>query len=80
MKTAPTTAAVGHMPFKGHRTQDQVPHDRDFPAYYDQLPWCPDEYKDQYRHLKRKCGFTADKARALIEEQMRLDTSRRAHG
>lgn len=44
---------------------------------YDQLPWCPKEYRDHYRSLRRK-GLSAAKARPLIEEQINTDNRRRS--
>lgn len=35
------------------------------------LPWCPPEYLDDYRVMVRKSGYTAQEARAIIEQQMR---------
>lgn len=70
--------ARGHMPFPGHRTQEQVRQD-DEERLYGRLPeWCPEAYREQYYHLKRKCGFKVEEARALIESQIARDTRRSA--
>jgi hypothetical protein len=37
--------------------------------YHDQLPWCPAEFRDEYRRLRRK-GLTAAEARPLIEAEL----------
>lgn len=66
------------MPFKGHRTQKEVRED-DEVRLYGRLPeWCPEAYRQQYYHLQRKCGFTLDQARALIESQIEVDKRRSA--
>ena len=55
-------AAIGHMPFAGHRNQKQVREDEEARAIRrrlgnpnlsrDQLPWCPREYRDEYQRLR----------------------------
>lgn len=69
-----TKPAKGHMPFKGHRTQAEV---REAQARYDQLPWCPEEYREHYRALRRK-GWAAPVAKRLILEQIETDRRRAA--
>jgi hypothetical protein len=71
-------AAHGHMPFAGHRTQKEVREDIDA-RLYGRLPeWCPQEYREQFYHLQRKCGFTIDEVRALVESQIATDNRRSA--
>lgn len=55
--------AVGHMPFPGHRTQEEVLRDE---QRYDQLPWCPPAYRDMYRQLRRN-GWPASECRPMVE-------------
>lgn len=68
--------AIGHMPFPGHRTQAEVREDEERRATnaYDQLAWCPREYRNLYRRLRQK-GWPAYEARPLIEEHMALRSS-----
>lgn len=65
-------AATGHMPFKGHRTQQEVREDA---KRYDQLPWCPSEYRPLYLRLRRK-GFSAIEARPLVEAHIEIEIRR----
>jgi hypothetical protein len=62
------------MPFKGHRTCQQVREDAER-RNYDQLPWCPAAYRDFYHSLRAK-GFSAAETRPLIEEQIAWDERR----
>jgi hypothetical protein len=39
---------------------------------YDQLPWCPQEYRAEYRKLRRM-GLRASEARPLVEDNMARD-------
>lgn len=66
-------AAVGHMPFQGHRTQAQIIAQE---GRYAQLPWCPPEYRETYK-LIRRTGYSAAEARPMIETLIEYDRSRR---
>jgi DNA-directed RNA polymerase subunit RPC12/RpoP len=37
------------------------------------LGWCPVEYRDAYRRLRRHCQMSAAEARAMIEQQIEKD-------
>jgi hypothetical protein len=69
-------AAIGHMPFAGHRTQEEVREDEERMRYGYQL-WCPEDYRSWYIELRRQ-GFTAIEGRAFIEEQIAADDRRQA--
>lgn len=58
-------AAEGHMPFPGHRTQQQVIEEAE---RYAQLPWCPPEYRPLYRKVRAKCGGA--EARRILKDHI----------
>jgi hypothetical protein len=70
-------AAIGHMPFAGHRNQKQVREDDE---RKDPSLWCPPEYRAHYNLLQTSCRLSAADARSLIEDQISMDGQRRAHG
>ncbi len=39
-------------------------------------PWCPDEYRPEYRNLVKYKNFTGAEARAIIEAQMAADAAK----
>lgn len=40
------------------------------------LPWCPPEYIDEYRRLRRSCKLSVDEAKAAVLEQHERDLER----
>ena len=40
----------------------------------ERLHWCPPKYRPAYRHLRKRKGFSAAEAQAMIREQMAADT------
>lgn len=65
--------AVGHMPFPGHRNQREVLAETERNC---QIPWCPPQYREAYRQLRRK-GWLTHEARPMIEEQIETDARRK---
>ncbi len=40
------------------------------------LDWCPAQYRDDYRMLKRSYSYTAKEARAIIEDMIRAEDAK----